>query len=110
MVFLEISQSSQEKTCARVSFQINFIKKRLWHRLFPVNFAKFIRTPFLTEHLRWQLLNNHSLAILTLSILLSLIYIDQIIQVHGYCTLRIEQILFDATMIILKNDLYQKII
>ena len=26
-------------------------KKRLWHRCFPVNFAKFLRTPFFTEHL-----------------------------------------------------------
>ena len=24
---------------------------------FPVNFAKFLRTPFFTEHLRWLLLN-----------------------------------------------------
>ena len=24
-----------------------FLKKRLWHRCFPVNFAKFLRTPFL---------------------------------------------------------------
>ena len=23
------------------------LKKRLWHRCFPVNFAKFLRTPFL---------------------------------------------------------------
>ena len=30
-------------------------KKRLWHRCFPANFAKFLRTPFLTEHLRWLL-------------------------------------------------------
>ena len=29
------------------------LKKRLWHRCFPVNFAKFLRTPLLTEHLRW---------------------------------------------------------
>ena len=28
------------------------LKKRLWHRCFPVNFAKFLRTPSLTEHLR----------------------------------------------------------
>ena len=28
----------------------NFIKKRLWHRSFPVSFAKFLRTSFLTEH------------------------------------------------------------
>ena len=27
------------------------LKKRLWHRCFPVNFAKFLRTPFFTEHL-----------------------------------------------------------
>ena len=31
-------------------------KHRLWHRCFPVIFAKFLRTPFLTEHLRWLLL------------------------------------------------------
>ena len=35
------------------NFACNFIKKRLWHRCFSVNFAKFLRTPFLTEHLRW---------------------------------------------------------
>ena len=33
------------------------LKKRLWRRCFPVNFAEFLRTPFLTEHLRWLLLN-----------------------------------------------------
>ena len=33
------------------------LKTRLWHRFFPVNFVKFLRTPFLTEHLRWLLLN-----------------------------------------------------
>ena len=32
------------------------LKERLWHSCFPVNFAKFVRTPFLTEHLRWLLL------------------------------------------------------
>ena len=31
-------------------------KKRLWHRCFPVNFAKFPGTPFFTEHLWWLLL------------------------------------------------------
>ena len=61
-VFLEISQNSQENTCARFSFLIKLqtpatlLKKRLWHRCFPVNFAKFLRTPFLTEHLGWLLL------------------------------------------------------
>ena len=32
------------------------LKKKLWHWCFPVNFAKFLRTPFFTEHLRWLLL------------------------------------------------------
>ena len=32
------------------------LKKRLWHRCFPVNFAKFIRTPFFKKHLWWLLL------------------------------------------------------
>ena len=33
-----------------------FIKKSLWYRCFPVNFAEFLRTPFLMEHLLWLLL------------------------------------------------------
>ena len=32
------------------------LKKRPLHRCFPVNFVKFLRTPFLKEHLRWLLL------------------------------------------------------
>ena len=28
------------------------LKKRLWHRCFPVNFVKFLKTPFFTENLR----------------------------------------------------------
>ena len=32
------------------------LKKRLWHRCFPVNFSKFLKAPFFTEHLRWLLL------------------------------------------------------
>ena len=53
-VFLKISQNSQENTCARFSFLIklqtsacNFIKKRLWHRCFPVKFSEFLRILFL---------------------------------------------------------------
>ena len=49
-VFLEILQNSQENTC------VTLLKKRLWYRCFPMNFSKFLRTPFLTEHLRWLLL------------------------------------------------------
>ena len=68
-VFLEISLNSQENTCARVSFLImlqasglrpaTLLKKRLWHRCFPVNFAKFLRTSFFIEHLWWLLLYWH---------------------------------------------------
>ena len=32
------------------------LKKKCWHRCLPMNFAKFLRTPFLTEHLWWLLL------------------------------------------------------
>ena len=53
-LFLEISQNSQENTCARVSFLVKLqawgrqpYQKRHWHRCFPVNFAKFPRAPFL---------------------------------------------------------------
>ena len=66
---LEISQNSQEKTCTRVIFlnkvaclqackfikketlaQVcNFIKKETLQKCFPVNFAKFLRTPFLQK-------------------------------------------------------------
>ena len=34
------------------------LKKRLWHSCFPANFAKFLRTPFLTEYLRRLLLKS----------------------------------------------------
>ena len=53
-VFLEISQNSQENSCARVFFNkvaglrpATLFKKRLCHRCFLVNFAKFLKTPFL---------------------------------------------------------------
>ena len=32
------------------------LQKRLWHKCFPVDFAKFSRIPFFIEHLRWLLL------------------------------------------------------
>ena len=60
-MFSEILQNSQENTCTTVSLFLiklpaTLLKKRLWYRYFPVNFAKFLRTPFLTEPLRWLLL------------------------------------------------------
>ena len=62
-VFLEISQNSQENTCASLfltklqALLATLLKKRLWHRCFSVNFAKFLRTPFFIEHL-WRLLRE----------------------------------------------------
>ena len=32
-------------------------KKGDWHGCFPMNFTKFLRTPFFVEHLRWLLLD-----------------------------------------------------
>ena len=63
-LFLEILQKSQENACARVSFfnknaglrPAFLLKKRLWHRCFPVNFAKFPRSPFLRNTFGWLLL------------------------------------------------------
>ena len=62
-LFLKISQISQEITCARVSFLMKLpswpatsLKKRLWHRCFPLNFEKFLRTTIFIEHLWWLLL------------------------------------------------------
>ena len=52
-VFLEISQNSQEDTCARVSFLINLqapacnlIKKETLAEVFSCKFPKFLRTTF----------------------------------------------------------------
>ena len=56
---MKILQNSQENTHVRVCFFLwpaILLKKRLWHRYFPRNFAKFLRTPSLTEHLQWLLL------------------------------------------------------
>ena len=44
------------------------LKKRLWHKSFPVNFAKFPRTPFLTKHLRWLLLKRLSERVVSLEV------------------------------------------
>ena len=54
-VLKNLAKKSQENICGRVSFLIKLqtldlqfnLKKRLWHRCFSVNFAKFLRTPFL---------------------------------------------------------------
>ena len=49
-LFLKTSQNSQGNTCLRPA---TLLKKRLQHSCFPVNFVKFLRTHFLTDHLQW---------------------------------------------------------
>ena len=36
-------------------------KKRLPNRFFPMKFAKFLRIPIFTEHLRWLLLGGNKM-------------------------------------------------
>ena len=57
-VFLEISQNSQENTCARVSFLIklqalacNFIKKETPTQVFSCEFYEISKNTFFTKHL-----------------------------------------------------------
>ena len=66
-IFFEIFQicrsSRPEVFCKRCSAGLRpttLLKKRLWHRCFPVNFVKFRRAPFFIEHLWWRLLNLRS--------------------------------------------------
>ena len=35
---------------------VAWLKKSLWHGCFPLNFAKFLKTPYFTKHLWWLLL------------------------------------------------------
>ena len=64
-VFLKYSQKSQENTCVGVSFfiklqtrSLQIYYKRLQHRCFPANFAKFLRTPFSENTFGRGLLQN----------------------------------------------------
>ena len=36
------------------------LKERLWHKSFPVNFAKFLIISFSLEHLQWLLLRRQN--------------------------------------------------
>ena len=62
-VFLEISQNSQENTCARVSFLMkfqasgcNFIKRETLAQAFSCEFCQIFKNTSFTEHFRWLLL------------------------------------------------------
>ena len=58
-VFLEISQNSQENTCAKVSFSIrlqaqacNFIKRETLAQVFSREFCEISKNTYTTEHLQ----------------------------------------------------------
>ena len=52
----EFCEISKNTFCYRTPQPATLLKKTLWHRCFPVNFTKFLRTLFDTEHIRWLLL------------------------------------------------------
>ena len=53
-------RSSQQRCSIKGVRPVTSLKKRLWHRCFPANFAKFLRTPFLQNTSGRLLLKNHS--------------------------------------------------
>ena len=72
-------------------------KKRIWHRCFPINFAKFSRTFLFIEHLRWLLLiipnfehtqqiNQFHLLTLNMYSLWGIIYLVPIQNFQNYLT------------------------
>ena len=62
----EINQKSSirrhEKDQKQSTQPATLFKKRLCHRCFPVKFAKFLKTSFLTEHLQWLLSKRWKIA------------------------------------------------
>ena len=60
-VYGNFAKCTGKHLCQSLFFNTaTLLKKRLWHRYFPVNFAKFRRTRFLTQHLWWLLLYTRS--------------------------------------------------
>ena len=60
-VYRNFAKFTGKQLCqSRFFNNVTLLKKRLCYRCFPVNFAKFPRTPFLTEHLLWLLLSIDS--------------------------------------------------
>ena len=69
--------------CQSLFFNATLLKKRFWHRCFPVNFSKFSRAPFLQNTSRWPLL----FLPITLPFFLQLHSIDLIILTHFWFVL-----------------------
>ena len=82
-VLLEVSQNSQDNNCARVSFK-SLLKKGLWHRCFPVNCVKFVRTHFLQNTSRRLLSNGMNSVIWWKMIIFSQHLFSQHIQIFMF--------------------------
>ena len=61
-VLRNFAKFTGKQLCQSLFFKkISLLKKRLWRWFYPVNFTKFLRTPFFREHLRWLLLTERKL-------------------------------------------------
>ena len=74
-VFLEISQNSQENTCARVSFLLKlFIKKETLPQVFSCVFCEISKNNFFMEHPRMtaSVVFQNSVKLVKLQLLVSI--------------------------------------
>ena len=59
-VLRNLAKFTEKHLCQSLFFScsrtVTLLKKRPWHRRFPVNFAKFLRTHFIIEHVWWLFL------------------------------------------------------
>ena len=59
-VLRNLAKFTEKHLCQSLFFSCRrpatLLKKRPWHRRFPVNFVKFLRTHFIIEHVWWLLL------------------------------------------------------
>ena len=62
-VLWNFTEFTVKHLCQSLSFHkvaelrpVTLLNKRIWHRCFPVNFTRFLKTSFLKENLRWLLL------------------------------------------------------
>ena len=87
------------------------LKQRLWHRCFPVDFAKFLRTPIFTEHLRWLLLYLVKVTtLLNFSHILGTMKLQQfkVIPKYNYNTKFLTLKIFDTYLISIRDFLSEK--
>ena len=64
---------------------LTLLKKTLWHRCFPVNFARFLKTPCFTEHIRWLFCNFFKALSIFLKICVSLFRVTCDPQLLYFC-------------------------